>query len=284
MRALTIKREKSMIAWAAKDQVYIEDPIQGDLEIGGVACRKLGDLKNGEEKTFHIDSHAVRIYVISDKLSRSYANDFFPVPAGDEPVHLTGKHKYDLSSGHAFRFDGVTDAEVLANRKKGGKKGTLVMIAAVIIGLVIGFGSVMLEDAFVSPKEFTVDNVTITLTSDFTEEEFEGFDQCFDSSNVAVFMLKDEFSLAAELKDYTLAQYGDLVIQGNELDTELKTENGITYFSYTGEGDSGTPYRYFATLHKGPDAFWMIQFAVEEADLEEYRDDIFQWAASVSFG
>lgn len=284
MRELTIKREKSMIAWAAKDKVYIEDPIQGDLQIGGVSCRKLGELKNGEEKTFQIDSHAVRIYVISDKLSRSYANDFFPVPAGDAPVHLTGKHKYDLSSGHAFRFDGVTDAEALANRKKGGKKGTLVMIAAVIIGLVIGFGSVMLEDAFVSPKDFTVHNMTITLTNAFHEEEYDAFDRCYASNDVAVLTLEEPFSLVDGFESYSLEQYGKLVIQANHLtDTQLKTENGVTYFTYTSDA-SGTAYYYFATVHKGTNGFWLIQFAVEQDQAEQYQDDFFQWAASVRFG
>lgn len=284
MRELTVKREKSMIAWAAKDKVYIEDPVQGDLQIGGVSCRKLGELKNGEEKTFRIDSHAVRIYVISDKLSRSYANDFFPVPAGDDPVRLTGKHKYDLSSGHAFRFDGVTDAEALANRKKGGKKGTLVLIAAVIIGLVIGFGSVLLEDAFVSPQDFTVHDMTITLDDSFQEEEYDALTRCFASGNVAVLTLEEPFSLAEGLEDYSLEQYGDLVIQSNNMaDAQLKTENGVTYFTYTSDV-SGTAYYYFATVHKGNDGFWLIQFATEEAQAEKYREDFFRWAASVRFG
>lgn len=284
MRELTIKREKSMIAWAAKDKVYIEDPIQGDLQIGGVACRKLGELKNGEEKTFQIDSHAVRIYVISDKLTKSYSNDFFPVPAGDEPVRLTGQHKYDLSAGHPFRFEGLTDPAALANRKKGGKKGTLVLFAAVIIGLIIGFGSVMLEDAFVSPKDFTVHNMTITLTNAFHEEEYDALNRCYASNDVAVLTLEEPFSLVDGIESYSLEQYGKLVIQANRLtDTQLKTENGVTYFTYT-SNTSGTAYYYFATVHKGTNGFWLIQFVVEQDQAEQYQDDFFQWAASVRFG
>ena len=56
MRNLTIKRAKSVVACLAKVKVYIEDSFADDLEINGVRCRKLGDLKNGEEKTIPADS------------------------------------------------------------------------------------------------------------------------------------------------------------------------------------------------------------------------------------
>lgn len=285
MRTLTIKREKSVVACTAKMKVYIEDPIQSDLQIGGVPCRKLGDLKNGEEKTFQIGSNAAKVFVIADMLSKEYSNDYYPLPYGDEPVRLTGKNHYDLRAGHPFRFDGVTDESALANRKKGNKTGTLVLIAAVIVGILLGVGRVLLRAEPTDPKDFTVDNMTITLTEAFDEEEYGDFDQCYESRDVAVFVLKEPFSLMDGLKDYTLTQYGNLVVQGNDLDKDaLKTENGITYFSYTAEGsNSDTTYYYFAAVYKGPDAFWLIQFAVDQNKIADYQDEFFQWAASVTF-
>ena len=47
MMNLTIKRNKSFVGCLAKLKVWIEDEA-GELVIGGVPCRLLGDLKNGE--------------------------------------------------------------------------------------------------------------------------------------------------------------------------------------------------------------------------------------------
>lgn len=283
MRNLTIKRTKSFVAGVSKMKVYIEDAVQCDMTIGGIPCRKLGDLKNGEERTFQIGSNAAKVFVIADKLSKEYSNDYFPIPAGDEPIRLTGKNHYDLRAGHPFRFDGVTDADALQNRKKGGKSGTFVLIAALIIGMLLGFGRIWLKDTMVAPKEFSVANMTLTLTDAFDEADVDGFTQCFESRDVAVFVLQESFSLMDGLEDYTLTQYGDLVIQGNGLDAKLQTENGVRYFTYTFDAEDGSTYYYFATVHKGPDSFWLIQFAVDQEKAEEYQDDFFQWAASVTF-
>ena len=63
MRNLTIRREKHFVASLATMKVYIEDPTANDLTINGVSCRKLGTLKNGEEKTFTIAEEAAKVFV-----------------------------------------------------------------------------------------------------------------------------------------------------------------------------------------------------------------------------
>lgn len=139
MRNLTIQRTKSFVGCLGKFKVYIEDHNSSELEINGVPCRKLGELKNGEEKTFSIDENAQKVFVIADKMSRNYCNDFFNIPAGDTDMYLSGKSHFSPASGNAFRFDGVTDEEVLENRKKSGKKGGLVTVIAVVLGFIMGF-------------------------------------------------------------------------------------------------------------------------------------------------
>ena len=52
MRNLTIKRTKSFVASLVKMKIYIEDPTSDEIVINNVRCRKIGDLKNGEEKPF----------------------------------------------------------------------------------------------------------------------------------------------------------------------------------------------------------------------------------------
>lgn len=284
MRNLIITRAKRFVACLGRMKVYIEDPEAGELTINGVSCRKLGTLKNGETATFPIGDQAARVFVIADKASRSYSNDYYPIPAGTEDVSVTGKNHFNPGAGNPFRFDGVTDPEVLANRKKGGRKGIVILVAALILGFLIGFFKPDVNVSVVKPKEFSTSGMTITLTTAFDEESYQGFTQCYESSTVAVFALKEEFSLMAGFEDYTLEDYGALVVSSNGMDESvLKQENGVYYFDYTSQGSDGSENYYFATLHKGSDAFWLIQFATPAGNAEKIRDEFFAWAASVTF-
>ena len=57
MRLLTMKRAKRYVACLVKMKVFIEDPT-GDTMINGTPCRKLGELKNGEEKALKFPNKA----------------------------------------------------------------------------------------------------------------------------------------------------------------------------------------------------------------------------------
>lgn len=275
MRNLTITRAKSFVACLGKMKVYIEDPDTNELMINGVPCRKLGTIKNGETVTFPIGDLAAKVFVIADKASRNYSNDYYPLPAGAEDITISGKNQYNLSAGHPFRFDGVTDPEVLANRKQGSRKGTWILVAALILGFVLGLVRNLPAMNSDDPKDFSVAGMTITLTKAFDEESYQGFTQCYESSSVAVFAMKEEFTLMAGLEDYTLEDYGLLVVQSNGMDeSALKTENGVYYFEYTAEGGDGDSYYYMATIHKSGDAFWLIQFATPASNQETLHDQL----------
>ena len=90
MRHLTIKRNKSFVGCFGVFKVYIEDAVFGDTTIDGVSCRKLGDLNNGEEKTFEIGEGAVKVYVIADQMSKNFCNEYYQLPEGQEDVSLPG--------------------------------------------------------------------------------------------------------------------------------------------------------------------------------------------------
>lgn len=285
MRNLTITRNKSFVACLGKMKIYIEDPDASELLINGVPCRKLGDIKNGQTVTFPISEQAAKVFVIADKASRNYSNDYYPLPAGTEDVAISGKNTYHPGAGNPFRFDGVTDPEVLANRKKGSRKGILILVVAIVVGFLVGIAQPLLDNAGKNdPKEFSVEGMTITLTKAFDEESYQGFTQCYESSSVAVFTLKEEFTLMAGLEDYTLEDYASLVVQNNGMDeSALKTENGILYFDYTAQGGDGDEYYYLATIHKSGDAFWLIQFATPASNEDSLHDQFLTWAATVEF-
>ena len=125
MRNLTIQRRKTFVASLCKLKIYIEDPMSNEITINGVTCRKLGEIKNGEEQTFIIENNAAKVFVIADKLSKNYCCEFFQLPYGDADIYLTGKNKFNILNGNAFIFDNNDNEEVLAARKKNKIKGLI---------------------------------------------------------------------------------------------------------------------------------------------------------------
>lgn len=287
MRNLTIKREKRFAGCLAKMKVYIEDPTSNEICINNISCRKIGDLKNGEEKTFQIDEQEVKIYVIADKLSKDYCNEFYQLSAGQEDVFLSGKNKFNPANGNAFRFDNNESEEIIASRKRGTRKGLFVLIVAAIVGAVIGYSitSNLFPNKTSEPKDFSSDGMTITLTDEFVKTDIENFAVAYGSKNVAVFALKEAFTLVDGSQDYTLEQYGDLVLQNNNLpSSKIQNSEGLTGFEYEFTNpDTKDTYKYFSFVYKSNDAFWVVQFATLTENADEYRSKIFEWAKTVSF-
>ena len=287
MRNLIIKREKCFVGSLAKMKVYIEDPTSNEMRINDVPCRKICDLKNGEVKTFQIDEQTLKVYMIADKLSKNYCNEFYQLSAGQEDIFLSGKNKFNPTNGNAFRFDNNESEENIANRKRGTRKGLLILIIAAIIGAVVGYSitSGIFSDKTPDAKDFSSNGMTITLTDEFIKTDIENYTVAYDSKNVAVFALKEAFALADGFQDYTLEQYGNLVLKSNNLSaSELQNLDGLTEFEYefTNPNTKDT-YKYFSFVYKADDAFWLVQFATLTENVNEYRTQILEWAKTVSF-
>ncbi len=286
MRNLTIRRTKTYVACLAKMKVYIEDYVNGDTTINNVPCRKLGDLKNGEEKTFVIGDEPAKVFVVADKLSKNLSNEFVNIPAGTEDIFLSGKNWYNPANGNAFRFDGAVDEDVLKNRKKGTKKGIIVIIIAAIIGFIIGIAGTMNDDVEVAPEVFASNGMEITLTNEFTETSVDGYTVCYGSQNVAVFALKEDFALFEGAKEYTLAEYGEMVVDSNGFssDVELQTVDGLSCFEYEWTNpETNIEYKYLSVVYKTTNAFWLIQFSTTADNYDSCYADFLQWAKSVEF-
>lgn len=282
MRNLTIKREKRFVACLGTMKVYIEDPSANDLTINGCACRKLGTLKNGQEKTFVISESAAKVFIIADKLSKGYCSEYYPLPEGTEDVVLTGRNRFNLAAGNAFRFDGVTDEEVLANRKKGTRKGVLVLLVAVIIGFVCGFVATSGILGKVEPKTFTESDFEITLTDKFRPSSAENYTYSYASKDVAVLILKEGRTAFESVGIDSLTEYADAVQLANGHDAPIQKDEGYLYYEYQYTNpNTGVTYHYITTMHKGAFNFWIVQFVIEEENTEEYRETVLEWARSV---
>lgn len=287
MRKLTIKRKKSFVASLAKLKVYIEDPA-GELDITGIKCRLLGTLANGEEKSFYIEENAAKVFVIADKMSRDYCYDCRNLPEGNENIYLTGKNAFNPATGNAFRFEGGTDEEVAKRHKESKKGGLIVLITAIVIGLTAGWiigSGVIYSKKKAAPKDFSYEEMTITLTALFKEEEVEGR-TVFTSNDVAVFVLRENFVAGdIDLSGYTVRGYAELARENNPVMAGATYEetDGVPNMVYTYAGDDGKTYVYFTTFYKSSNAFWIVQYFVNESGYESRKPKFIEWAKTVHF-
>lgn len=282
MRTVTIQRTKAYAGSLGAFKVYIEDPLSGEVKINGTPCRKLGELKNGEERDFVVGDEAAKIYVINDLLTKNFYNDFYQLPEGTEDIVLSGKCSSGLMTGNVFRFDDNTGEEANKNRKKHKAWGIAIFIGAVLILTVV---NILLDHHFVSEEDFSADGFVITLDDTFTEESYEGVPYCYASEEAVIAIIRLPFSprdheaglsqeaYAMELMAITLAENG-------KSDYKLKTHGDLVYFDYIGEDpDDGSTYLCRFFVLKGEDAFWILNITVMNEDAEELNDKIFQWAS-----
>ena len=289
MRELTIVRQKSGVGCLSKMKVYIEDPYNCELVIKGIPCRKLGDLANGESKTFEIEERSLRVFVIAGKSSMRYCNDLYVIPEGIDNITLTGKNKFSTSTGHAFRFDNNFSEEAISNRMDAKRRGRSRLAICALVGFVIGFGIALLpvSGIFTKDRDFEKDGMTITLTNAFEETTIDGYDYTaiYDSRHVAVFVLKEPFEKGEEFAHFTVDEYIDLVIEANNISSPKKEKSdGLTYFTYDYVSVAEKKdNKYIAFAYKTDDAYWLIQFAEPKDDAYDYTDDILEWAKTVRF-
>lgn len=285
MRKLTIQRKKTFVACLAKMKVYIEDGAFGDTTIDGVLCRKLGELKNGETKTFEVGDESAKVFVIADQLSRNYCNDYYQLPEGEEDITLSGKNRFNITTGNAFCFDGNDNPEMQKKRKKNARKGALVLVLAIAVGIALGLLSnigVFLNKK-AEPQLFLAYPMSIELTDAFEQTDEEGFFAVFESNQVIAIVTVEEIASAPVLADLTREEYAEAFIEVNQFDTVLQTEDDLTFFKYKVKMESGENYHYTAYVYKTDDAFYVLRFATRVSTAEELAPAIKEWASSVRF-
>ena len=137
-----------------------------------------------------------------------------------------------------------------------------------------------------APKTFSAQGMSLTLTSAFKENTQAGYTVCYESSKVAVFILKESFSLQPGLENLMLDEYAELVRQSNasKSPSAIEKQDGFHSMEYDflNEKENQT-YSYFCSMFKGPDAFWLVQFACKDGDYDAYRDTFMDWAKTVTF-
>ncbi len=287
MRNLTVKRNKSFVACVYSSKLYLEDPISGDLVINGVNCRKIGELRNGEENTYIIPGNAAKLFVIADKISKNYCSDVYDLPEGSDDIYLTGQHRYNPATGNAFRFDGNVSEEAIRSRKKGTRIGIVVLIISFAIG--IGLGILRNTDVFrgePQEKVFRCDNLSVTLTDAFEKRPDDDADLLLiaDTPETVLFIYSEEINNYENYGIYTATDYASTKLSSNELDSDIRFCDGIPYYTYSyyNEEDD-VDFTYYDFLYKNGGTFWSLTFCCNTVNAAEYEPLLFNWAKTVTF-
>lgn len=162
------------------------------------------------------------------------------------------------------------------------KKVLLICIIAILTITSIGCGPV---NELFRNKKFKKDGLTITLPKAFKEnndEEYSQYTVCYESNNILIVAIKEEFSKFEQLESMTLDEYTALVYRANSSKalTGIVKIEGLTTIEYEEDIDNDT-YKYFTTTFKGKDAFWIVQFACQEDKYDTYKPDFIKWAKTV---
>ena len=137
------------------------------------------------------------------------------------------------------------------------------------------------------PKDFTVEELTITLTDEFMKMSFaaDGYTAAYGATDTTLLVLKETFKELNIDNSYTAEDYAWAVHDGYSTDyiTDVYTEDGLVCFEFGATTDEGDPLEYLAVCYKAEDAFWLLLFATDEPIYDEYRFYYMSWAKTVRF-
>jgi hypothetical protein len=160
-----------------------------------------------------------------------------------------------------------------------------VLAFTLVIVMLFSLTSCMKSGLEGDEKIYTYDNMSITLTNGFREMAYAGFTVCYDSADVAVFCIKEPFTMAEGIEDLTLEEYADLTLKANATQNPTLHEfDGIPMMKYTYHNEeTDVTYAYISAMYKSGDAFWAIQFACAADVYDENEATFIKWAKSVVF-
>ncbi|MBQ3490854.1 MAG: hypothetical protein IJA86_09715 [Clostridia bacterium] len=131
------------------------------------------------------------------------------------------------------------------------------------------------------PKDFTVDGMTVTLTTAFKETEMEGYTACYTSKDVLAVVLKE-----IGMDNLTLDDYAGLVRKANASKNPSEISKGDVYHSmeydFLNQEENQT-YSYYCAMFKNGDEFWLVQFACRKEDYTSHKETFINWANTVKF-
>ncbi len=134
-------------------------------------------------------------------------------------------------------------------------------------------------------KTMSVDGLTITVPGyfqDYSTEDFaEGKDFVYGFGSMAVMGLSEEISgLSDYMEEATVEEYGELMIELNEMDCELTRKDDVWTFVYDADVD-GTSYTYLSAVYASETHFWTVQAYCATSDYAKNYDTMWAMLKSV---
>lgn len=167
------------------------------------------------------------------------------------------------------------------------KKLSLLLALLLLALSLASCNNLLVGTALAAPKDFTVEELTFTLNTSFTEQSSIDVNQTavFLSTKTCVLVLRESFDSleSANLNtDMSLTEYAAIIMKNGSVKGDPITENGLTYFTYAATSD-GTDFTYLATVFRSDSAYWLVQFYCPSSNFKDIKPDMLAYAASVTF-
>lgn len=133
-------------------------------------------------------------------------------------------------------------------------------------------------------KDFTCDELTITLDSSFTESSQVGYNKVFLSKKYLVAITKN-----TTMESYNLDEFTELVEKNTNLKLDFikdTTASGVemSYTLYDNFGANNIEYSYLSAFYKYNGTFFAMDMAVEKSKMsDKVKQQFITWAKSVTF-
>ncbi|MBP5755753.1 MAG: hypothetical protein J6W93_07900 [Clostridia bacterium] len=284
MRKLTFIRGRSAALSLRKLKVFIEDPYSGAVDIQGVKCRELGSVKNGKTEVFEIGEYGARVFVGGDLcLCAPYR-----VEPGFEDVRIEGSVQTFAGSGAVFVFNGQESAArelASTSAPKKTRSATVTRIVLAIVACAAVGGVIYSFVRKLTPKTFTVGEMSITVTRDFEERttEEEGYELFCDRYSIYVEEIEFIYVPTAAIIDAKGFAEEIMANDPDVQDAEVKEKDGLVYCEYELYYSLYKVTNYYLTFfYKAESSFYVVQFASDTPDA--WGENAFKYAHSVTFG
>ena len=194
---------------------------------------------------------------------------------------ISAQNAGPVGQGVPLSAEGAQNPQALRKRKRTTQLVCIIAAAVfvlAIVGILIGQGLAGGQNEEAS-RIFQGPGYKITLTDSFQSTTYEGYDGAFESEEVFVPVLAERFTDVPEISNYTSYEYADYILRANGKQCEVKSYKDYLYFEYVSTSQvSGEDMHYFVTIHKGEDAYWLVQFVTAEKNYSKYRESFLKWA------
>lgn len=141
-----------------------------------------------------------------------------------------------------------------------------------------------------SEKEFTFQEMILTLDSSFTERNVENYEDrttFFSLSAVSVIIIKESFEeMEAEGVDnpgqFSVKDYQGAFIESNDYAATTADIDGLSAFTYESSDEDGE-YKFLVCIYKSETAFWSVQFLSMAEDYDKNEAQFIEWAKAIRF-